>query len=136
MDRRQFVAATAAALGTAACGAIPSGPEGGTVGAGPHRAALPAVGASVSIDGIGLGGFGVVVTRVSASSVVAVSRVCTHASCQVALPSPGSATMFCPCHGSIFTTTGAVLAGPASVPLLSYPAVIDAAAGQVVVTIS
>lgn len=57
------------------------------------------------------------VVRPSTSSFVAFSAVCTHMGCTVGFYEP--ALQFrCPCHGSIFSaTTGAVVQGPATVPL-------------------
>ena len=48
---------------------------------------------------------------------VAFSAVCTHAGCPVQFDS-GAETFVCPCHGSVFSArTGAVLQGPAFLPL-------------------
>ena len=49
----------------------------------------------------------------------ALSDICTHAGCTVNYDSSGK-DLFCPCHGSIFSLTGAVLQGPASIPLPKY----------------
>jgi thiosulfate dehydrogenase [quinone] large subunit len=57
------------------------------------------------------------VVQPSEGSFVAFSAVCTHMGCTVGFYQP--ALQFrCPCHGSIFSaTTGAVVQGPATVPL-------------------
>ena len=56
-----------------------------------------------------------------AAGVYAMSAVCTHAGC---LMSDGAGTiaagLFCPCHGSAFDGNGAVVAGPARLPLHHY----------------
>ncbi len=44
----------------------------------------------------------------------AVSLICTHLGCTVTVTPDG---MVCPCHGSRFDQTGAVLQGPAERPL-------------------
>lgn len=62
------------------------------------------------------------VTRLSATEVVAVSRICTHQGCTVALPATPGGSLDCPCHGSRFRTNGQVLNGPAARPLGSFPA--------------
>ncbi|MGA2529262.1 MAG: Rieske 2Fe-2S domain-containing protein [Acidimicrobiales bacterium] len=57
------------------------------------------------------------VVQPSEGSFVAFSAVCTHMGCTVGFYQP-ELQFRCPCHGSIFSaTTGAVLQGPASVPL-------------------
>lgn len=50
----------------------------------------------------------------------AVSLVCTHLGCTVSV---GPSGMLCPCHGSRFDASGAVLAGPARRPLPHLPVV-------------
>jgi cytochrome b6-f complex iron-sulfur subunit len=50
---------------------------------------------------------------------IALSSVCTHSGCQVTYDH-GSENLPCPCHGSIFSTSGMVLNGPASSPLRTY----------------
>ncbi len=95
------------------------------------RAPLPAVGETVPIFD---GDLALAVTRVSETSVVAVSRTCTHMGCTVLLPGQPGGTFDCPCHGSRFTVTGTVVNGPAERPLPSFPARIDGQ--QVVITVS
>ena len=65
------------------------------------------------------------VTRTSATQVVAVSRICTHQGCTVALPGGGVATLDCLCHGSRFEVNGQIVNGLAARPLGSLPAVIQ-----------
>lgn len=137
--RRQFfaaVAATAAATAAAsaldACGA-PMGPSFSIVGPPQVKIPLMAVGQTVGVDNVGEGGVGMAVTRVSATSVVAVSRMCTHQACTVGLPGTPGGAMQCPCHGSVFTVQGAVVQGPAPFPLRSFTATIDSANNQVVI---
>ncbi len=64
-----------------------------------------------------------------AEGIYAVSAVCTHLGCTVARSPEGFA---CPCHGSRFGPTGAVLAGPAP-RVLPQLEVTRAADGQLVV---
>lgn len=54
----------------------------------------------------------------------AVSRVCTHLGCLVALTNDG---FQCPCHGSVYSKDGKVIAGPAprSLPWLKISQNID-----------
>ena len=85
--------------------------------------ALATVGGSLSGQPPGLGDV-LMVARVDATTVVALSAVCTHAGCDVAF-APAGADFQCPCHGSIFGLDGAVKQGPATVPLKSYPVTFD-----------
>ncbi len=50
---------------------------------------------------------------------IALSSVCTHNSCTVSY-SAANDNLPCPCHGSIFSTTGSVIQGPANSPLKQY----------------
>lgn len=54
------------------------------------------------------------------TKIVALSSICTHQGCTVGY-NAGAAEIDCPCHGSVFSTNGSVLVGPASSPLRSYP---------------
>lgn len=133
--RREFVVTTAtafAATALAACG-LPADPGSAIVGPPEVRVGLPAIGVTVGVDGVGVGGQGIAITRVSATSVVAVARQCTHQGCTLALPLAPGANLICPCHGSQFTVQGAVLQGPAPTGLRTFAATIDAANNQVVI---
>lgn len=131
--RRLFVSAVASALAGLRCG----GAAGPTDPLAPPRPAprtiavpLMAVGETVAVfDGDLL----LAVTRLTAGTVAAVSRVCTHQGCTVLLPAAAAQTLDCPCHGSRFTTAGSVVQGPATRALASYPARIEG--GQVLVTV-
>jgi cytochrome b6-f complex iron-sulfur subunit len=89
------------------------------------------VGETIAITG---GGKPIAVTRTSATTVVAVSRICTHQGCTVNLPRTQLGNLNCPCHGSAFTVSGSVVNGPATAPLQSFPARIEG--NEVVVTVS
>jgi Rieske Fe-S protein len=47
------------------------------------------------------------------------SLICTHLGCVVAVQGD---RLHCPCHGSEFSATGAVVTGPAKLPLPPYDA--------------
>jgi Rieske Fe-S protein len=134
--RREFVVGSAAALAAsalAACG-VPVGTGLSIVGPAVVRVPLPAIGATVAANGVGEGGQGIAVTRLSATSVVAVSLVCTHQACPLSLPQAPGGNLICQCHGSQFTANGTVVQGPAQVGLRTFAATIDAANNQVVIT--
>jgi cytochrome b6-f complex iron-sulfur subunit len=51
---------------------------------------------------------------------VALSSICTHQGCTIGY-SPSANNFPCPCHGSVFSTSGSVLNGPAPTAVKSYP---------------
>ncbi len=65
---------------------------------------------------IEIGGKRVAAYRDDNGRVTQLSPVCTHMGCEVRW-NGAERTWDCPCHGSRFTTTGKVLAGPAESPL-------------------
>jgi cytochrome b6-f complex iron-sulfur subunit len=50
---------------------------------------------------------------------IALSSVCTHQGCTVAYDHEAT-NLPCPCHGSVFSTSGSVLNGPAGSPLKEF----------------
>jgi cytochrome b6-f complex iron-sulfur subunit len=134
--RRTFVKMMAAgAAGTSALACGGSGAVSGPLTPPPPtartiRTPLPALGETrAEFDG----DLALAVTRVSATSVVAVSRTCTHEGCTVLVPGGPGQTLDCPCHGSRFTTAGTVVNGPAARPLPAFPARIEGQ--EVVITV-
>ena len=89
-------------------------------------AALATVGGMVTLSpsaAAGLPRNGLFIIRASDTSYVVLDRTCTHQACQVgAIQSNGIAT--CPCHGSQFSTSGAVVRGPAGRSLTKYTATV------------
>jgi cytochrome b6-f complex iron-sulfur subunit len=61
----------------------------------------------------------IIVFRTGDNSYLALSKVCTHSSCTITY-SHADGNLPCPCHGSKFSTTGAVLNGPAASSLKKY----------------
>ena len=59
-------------------------------------------------------------------SVIALSLLCTHVCCTCSYDASSKA-IYCPCHGSVFDSTGQVLRGPATAPLPTVNLSIDAA---------
>ena len=134
--RREFCtyacqAATALAAGTlAACSSSPTSPStsapqlsavSGTVSgrtisiAVDSASALASVGSAASVQ-TSLGTF--LVSRTAQDSFSAVTATCTHEGC--AITGFASSQYVCPCHGSRFTTGGAVVNGPATRALQQY----------------
>jgi cytochrome b6-f complex iron-sulfur subunit len=66
---------------------------------------------------------GVIIINTSAG-FVALSSVCTHQGATVGYDST-SGNIVCPRHGSQFSTTGAVVNGPAESPLKKYTVTLD-----------
>ena len=50
---------------------------------------------------------------------IALSNICTHQGCVVSYDSEEN-KLPCPCHGSVYSTSGSVLQGPADAPLKKY----------------
>ena len=59
------------------------------------------------------------VARTAQTSVTAVTAACTHDRCDVT--GFANNVYVCPCHGSQFSTSGAVVQGPAPTALHQYP---------------
>ena len=125
-SRRSVLAAGAVGAGgltLAACGS-----SGGDAGGGPTAApsssdgpmtltALADVPVGEAISVPGPNGKAVIVGRPTETTAVAFSAICTHQGCTVA---PGDGELDCPCHGSRYDLTGAVINGPAPEPLTPY----------------
>jgi nitrite reductase/ring-hydroxylating ferredoxin subunit len=59
------------------------------------------------------------VARAGQDTFVALTAVCTHEGCTVT--GFQNQTYVCPCHGSTYNTSGAVLSGPATRALQQFP---------------
>ena len=66
----------------------------------------------------------IIVVRTSATTVAALSAICTHQGCTVNY-SAGATDLQCPCHGAAFSLTGSVQNGPATTPLKAYTATVS-----------
>lgn len=63
-----------------------------------------------------------IIFRTGTDKYMALARKCTHQGCDVTY-SHANGNVPCPCHGSVFTTSGAVTNGPALSNLKSYSVV-------------
>lgn len=61
----------------------------------------------------------IIIIRTGDTSYIALSNVCTHQQCTVGY-NHGTTELICPCHGSKFSTSGAVTNGPAPSSLKKY----------------
>ncbi len=80
----------------------------------PAYSALATAGGYVVVQNI-------IVINVDNSKFVALSSVCTHQGCTVGFDAP-SGDIKCPCHGSVYATSGSVITGPAPSALRAYTA--------------
>lgn len=67
--------------------------------------------------------FPLYVQQQGADEYSAVLTRCMHRGCTV---EPTDGRLVCPCHGSEFTSRGAVLKGPSELPLIRFPVTTDA----------
>lgn len=66
--------------------------------------------------------FPVYVHRHAPDEYTAVLTRCMHRGCTV---EPEGTKLVCPCHGSEYTTVGAVLKGPTEAPLIRFPVTVE-----------
>jgi cytochrome b6-f complex iron-sulfur subunit len=127
----QVVSIAAVAPIVQSCGKNPSSPSGtsapalatltGTASGGAVTVALDAASPLASVGGAALvqsaaGSF--LVSRTAQEAFTALTATCTHEGCTVT--GFQNSRYVCPCHGSQFSTSGAVLQGPASRALQSF----------------
>ncbi|NSW95453.1 MAG: Rieske (2Fe-2S) protein [Bacteroidales bacterium] len=62
----------------------------------------------------------IIVANTGNNAFVALASECTHEGCTVTYNATSN-NFPCPCHQSLFSSTGAVVNGPATVALKSYP---------------
>jgi len=62
---------------------------------------------------------GIIVAKIGGDEWVALSSICTHEGCAVSFEAANN-IFPCDCHGSIFSSSGSVLQGPAETPLKQY----------------
>ncbi|HEV7553915.1 MAG TPA: Rieske (2Fe-2S) protein [Kofleriaceae bacterium] len=89
---------------------------------------VPATAALNNVDGflnVTIQGDRIIIIRTDAATFTALSNICTHAGCTVRFD--GSSKLNCPCHGSIFAISGAVIRGPATRQLKTYTVTFDGA---------
>ena len=75
-----------------------------------------------------------IIVRLTSTTFVTLSAICTHQSCTVQFSSAAK-DLVCPCHGARFATSGVVTMGPAALPLNSYTTMYDVASETVSVAL-
>lgn len=131
-DRRSFLKTVPAAIGAGLllshCGGSAT-VDGSVMSTGSSAVlsfsqfpALQSTGGGVVVDVNGRNPIAVV--RTGATSAIALSAVCTHAGCTIAYQE-SSMDLACPCHGSVFSLSGQVSAGPARSALKTHVATVN-----------
>jgi thiosulfate dehydrogenase (quinone) large subunit len=102
-------------------------PRGTTIG---NVSDLP-VGSAVGFTAPGIGPAALV--RLADDRIVAYSRICTHAGCEVGYD-PSARLLVCPCHGAEFDPANGAepVAGPTSTPLQMIDVVLDQHTGDII----
>jgi Rieske Fe-S protein len=137
VNRRDFLAKTALAAAAfvvaEGCGDGQIGPTAVTLGSGTtiklaDFPALATVGALVDV------GHERAVMRTSATTFVALSKICTHQGCETSVTNN---RFECPCHLSVFASDGTVVRGPSTgeriSPLPKLSVIVDQAAGTLTI---
>jgi cytochrome b6-f complex iron-sulfur subunit len=137
--RREFLSqATLVAVSTLLAGCAGGGSDGPFAPKPPNQEPAPGTSGSTlnvtvaahpalaNIGGIAavgsLGNKPVAVVRTGAANYTALSRICTHAGCDVGIAGGGFS---CPCHGSQFDATGQATQGPAENALQRFNVVVS-----------
>ncbi|HZD16689.1 MAG TPA: Rieske 2Fe-2S domain-containing protein, partial [Actinomycetota bacterium] len=91
------------------------------------------VGGAIPFEAPGIGAAALV--RVAGDEVVAYSRICTHAGCEVGYD-PSARLLVCPCHGAEFDPANGAepVAGPARFPLRKVDVGVDSSGEIVLLT--
>jgi len=141
-NRREFLArsalAAAALVAAEACGDGQIGPpsHGGAGGdpnvplGGPITITIAQFPGLATVGKIVDIGHERAVVRTGDTTFLGLSRICTHEQCDADVVNN---LLDCPCHGSVFSNTGAVVRGPASEPLRQLNVVFDQTAGTLTV---
>jgi cytochrome b6-f complex iron-sulfur subunit len=141
-NRREFLArsalAAAALVAADGCGDGDIGPpsRGGANGnpnapfGGPVTITVSAFPALATVGNVVDIGHERAVVRTGDTTFLGLSRICTHEQCDADVVNN---QLSCPCHGSLFSATGAVLRGPATDPLFHLNTTFDAATGTLTV---
>jgi Rieske Fe-S protein len=126
VTRRTVLAVGVAAAGSAGLAALAGCAKTSSASA----ATGPAVLAKVADIPVGnavsatLDGKPILISQQAAGTIVAFTAICTHQGCTVA---PAGKEFHCPCHGSVYNAaTGAVITGPAPLPLAAIPVKVEA----------
>jgi Rieske Fe-S protein len=121
LDRREvLVRAGLVTVGVAAagvltaCGGSPASSGGSPAVSGGALAQVADIPVGGAISATGADGKPIFLVQPEAGTVIGLSAICTHQGCTVAVDGK---ELKCPCHGSVYTLTGANVSGPAPKPL-------------------
>jgi cytochrome b6-f complex iron-sulfur subunit len=138
LNRRDFLAKSALAaavlVGVDGCGDGQIGPTAATLGAGLtiNLSDFPGLATQGTLVDVGHARAAV---RTGDAAFLGLSRICTHQGCEADVENN---EIHCPCHGSIFSNTGAVVRGPNTGeqigPLHTVDVVYDAVAGTLMIS--
>lgn len=126
-DRRAFLglsvgAVLCAASGCASLASLSVPASGGRVRLQPRaHPSLDGAGGFLQVKPEGWG-LPLYVLRDDAGGYTALSPICTHLGCVVAVEGP---SLVCPCHGSTYTRAGDVVRGPAERALRRFPLAVE-----------
>jgi len=73
------------------------------------------------------------IVRQSATSFITLLLICPHALCGGSSMGKSGNSIFCTCHGSVFSLTGQVTQGPAQSNLTTYSTTFDSATEKVTI---
>jgi len=125
MDRRNFLKSSGALCGIAVVGSLTflESCQKSALGPGASKVNFTidlsqAANASLKTPGGSVAGHNVIVVN-SGGTFVALSQICTHQGCSVFYNKSGN-DFVCPCHGGVYSITGANISGPPPSPLKKY----------------
>jgi cytochrome b6-f complex iron-sulfur subunit len=121
MDRKEFIRLAGGSAGWMLISSCMSGCSGSDVSPAPTNVdfTLDVSTGALATNGGSLNKSGVIVAKTLSGSFIAVSAACTHEGTTIQFQSSNN-NFRCPNHGAVFSTSGAVVNGPATKALTQY----------------